>query len=159
MKNTYRGLLSVGITLSMSMTSLASVVVDTNIVGNSSTTNSMAKTVTPSTIMPTVTDTNMLSDLSRYLTESSLEEVAEQEGNGDFFHVRWMDVLMNSVDFDSTVTEGGGTFGIDTAMMRIVRIRKDMYFGPFYVSKYPLSSVGPQRDVTDIGIMLRFDLQ
>jgi hypothetical protein len=109
--------------------------------------------------MPTVTDTNMPSDLNHYFTESSIGEVVQQEGDVDFFHVRWMDFLMNSVDFVSTVNEGGrGTFGIDTAMMRVVRIRKDLYLGPYYESNYPLTSVGPQRDVTDFGIMLRFDL-
>lgn len=163
-----RSLLTVvSITLAVSFGSQTSAAVGTNIVGNgsavrngSATTNGLAvsQVTTNSTwVTPSLNDTNMVSDVHHYFTKSFIEDMIQQEDE-NFFGVHWMDFIMGKVKFESIITQGGGTFGIDTAMIPTVRVSKDLYFGPFYNAKYPMSSVGPTKDVTDIGFMLRLDL-
>jgi hypothetical protein len=159
MKNTYKSLLIVGITFAVLFALQASAAVGTNIVGNgySPATNNMVTTNMSST-MSSVNDTNMVSNVYAYFTKSAIDTVTQKQADEHFFGVCWMDNVMRSLYFNSIVTEGVGVFGIDTAKIPILEIRKRLSFGPFYNAKYPMSSVGPMTDVTSIGFAIWKDL-
>ncbi len=165
MKATYRNLVAIGITFAVLSAPQTSAVVGTNnIVGKVSATNSIVASATYSVVssmesVSGVTDTNVTKTAESYFNEHFMGEMIQQQADGRFFGVQWMDSVMNTVDFDSSLTFGGVNFGIDTASGPILRVKEGLYFGPFYVSKYPMSSTGPYPDVTDIGFVFRWNIR